>query len=115
MANARIEKINAEMQGVLANLIKDKLSDPRLNGAIVSVLKVDTSNDLSHSNIYVSLFNAKDKDQAFKALLSSIPYLRRNVARQVKLRKMPELHFILDDSLDYADKINSLLAKIKKD
>ena len=114
MANARIEKINSEMQQTIAGLIRNNLKDPRLNGAIISVLKVDTSGDLSHAKVYISVFNAKSNDEAFKAILNSTPYLRRQTAKQVKLRKMPELHFTLDDSLDYADKIDKLINKINK-
>jgi ribosome-binding factor A len=113
MANVRMSRINASMQTVLAETIKNELSDERLEGAIVSVLKVAVSNDLSHANINLSIFG-KDPKEAFHAILSSVPYLRKSIARKMQLRIVPELHFVLDDSLEYAQKMNELFEKIKK-
>lgn len=114
MANVRMARINATMQNVLAETIRTELHDSRLEGAIVSVLKVNVSQDLSHARINVSIFG-KDQEQAFHAIVSSIPYLRKAVAKKVQLRIVPELHFVLDNSLDYADKMDALFNKIKKD
>ena len=114
MANIRIKRINSTMQNTLAQIIRDELKDSRLQGAIVSVLKVDVSNDLSHAKINVSIFS-KNKQDAFNAILSSVPYLRKTLARKMQLRHMPQLHFILDDSLEYAEKMNNLFSKIKND
>jgi|LGOV01.1.fsa_nt_gb ribosome-binding factor A len=113
MANVRINRINASMQSAIMETIRN-LQDPRVGGAIISVLKVDTTNDLSHANVFISIFTSKDVESTFNAIKNSTPYIRRQVAKKINLRAMPELHFKLDDSLDYADKIETLLKKIKK-
>jgi ribosome-binding factor A len=115
MANVRVNRINSQMQTLLAQIIKQDLTDPRLEGAIVSVLKVDVAQDLSHAKINLSIFGVKDEEGAFKAILNSVPFIRRTLAKKLQLRIMPELHFVLDGSLAYADKINTLLNKIKTD
>lgn len=114
MANVRMGRINSTMQNVLAETIRKELQDPRLEGAIISVLKVNVSDDLSHARINISIFG-KDEQEVYHAILSSIPYLRKAVAKKVQLRIVPELHFVLDNSLDYADKMDALFNKIKKD
>jgi ribosome-binding factor A len=114
MAKVRQNRINSQMQTVLAEAIQKELQDPRLDGAIVSVLKADVSADLSHAKIYVSIFGTDEK-KAFNAILNSVPYLRKIVAKKVQLRIVPQLHFILDKSIDHASNINSILNKIKKD
>ncbi|MDD4211707.1 MAG: 30S ribosome-binding factor RbfA [Clostridia bacterium] len=115
MANVRTSRVNSEMQTLLAQIIKNDLNDPRLEGAIISVLKVNVVSDLSHAKINLSIFSAKNSDEAFKAILNSVPFIRRTLARKMQLRIMPELHFVLDTSLDYASKIDGLLNKIKND
>lgn len=115
MANVRVNRINSEMQTILAQIIKQDLTDPRLEGAIVSVLKVNVAPDLSHAKINLSIYSAKNEEDAFKAILNSIPFIRRSLAKKIQLRIVPELHFVLDGSLAYADKINTLLNKIKTD
>ncbi|PKK95770.1 MAG: ribosome-binding factor A [Tenericutes bacterium HGW-Tenericutes-4] len=113
MVNIRMGRINSTMQTLLAETIKNELQDNRLDGAIVSILKVDVANDLSHANINVSIFGVDEKE-AFHALLNSVPYLRKTIAKKMQLRIVPQLHFVLDGSLEYADKMNALLNKIKK-
>lgn len=113
MANIRMARINASMQTLLSESIKNELQDKRLEGAIVSVLKVNVANDLSHAKINISIFGVDEKE-GYHAILSSVPYLRRTIAKKMQLRIVPELHFVLDNSLDYADKMNALFDKINK-
>lgn len=114
MANVRLNRINANMQTVLAETIKKELTDPRLDNSIVSVLKVAVAQDLSHAKVNVSIF-ATNKEDAFLALKNSVPYLRKSLAKKMQLRIVPELHFVLDDSLEYASKMDQLFDKIKND
>lgn len=115
MSSVKIRRINSEFQVEIANIIRNKLDDPRLNSAIVSVVKVDTSADLSYSKIYLSIYPTKNTvEDVFNAILNSIPYIRRQVASTVKIRSMPILQFKIDDSMEYADKIESIIKKINK-
>ena len=115
MANVRTSRVNSEMQMLIAQIIKDELNDPRLEGAIISVLKVSVVSDLSHAKIIISIFSAKNSDAAFKAILNSVPFIRRNLAKKMQLRIMPELHFAMDTTSAYASKIDTLIDKIKND
>ncbi len=114
MAN-RILKINAEIQKELSKLISYKLVDPRLSGVFVSVLDVDTSPDLSHAKIKLSIFPDDKTESAFNAIKNSIPFLRREIAKNVKLRVVPELVFSLDEGTKNENRINELLKGIKND
>ncbi|MGN1223259.1 MAG: 30S ribosome-binding factor RbfA [Christensenellales bacterium] len=115
MANNRILKINSEIQKELSKQITYNLKDPRLDGCFISVLDVDTTNDLSYAKIRVSIFPENKKEQTFNVLKNSIPYLRKEVAKNVKLRIVPELIFILDAGYEYENQINKILKGIKKD
>ncbi len=115
MANNRILKINNEIQRELSSLIAYKLKDPRLEGVFVTVLDVDTTNELSYSRIKISVFPEEKREQTFNIIKSSIPFLRREIAKNVKLRITPELIFSLDDGINYEQRITELLKGNKKD
>lgn len=110
----RILKINSEIQKELSNQIAFKLKDPRLEGGFVSVLEVNTTNDLSYSKIKISIFPDEKKQQIFNVIKNSIPFLRKQVAKNVKLRVVPELIFVLDDGINYEKEIDNLLKGINK-
>lgn len=115
MAVNRILKINAEIQKALNETILFDLKNTNLEGYIISIVKVDTSNDLSHCKVYVSIFPEKDVQNTFNNLKNCIPYLRREVAKKVKMRIVPELHLFLDDSLNYSEKIDKIIDSINKE
>ncbi|MGD9901421.1 MAG: 30S ribosome-binding factor RbfA [Spirochaetales bacterium] len=115
MSAIRMSRINSAIQSAIIDIIKNNLIDPKLDGAIVSVTKVDTSNDLSHCNVYISIMTNKSAEEAFNAIRNSLPYIRKQTASRVSLRIMPQLHFILDDSIEYSAKIESLIEKIHRD
>ena len=115
MANNRILKINSEIQKELSSLIAYKLKDPRLEGVFVTVLDVDTTNELSYSKIKISVFPEEKREQTFNIIKSSIPFLRRELAKNVKLRITPQLVFSLDDGINYEQRITELLKGAKND
>lgn len=114
MAN-RILKINSEIQKELSKLIAYNLKDPRLEGCFVSITNVDTTNDLSYCKIKISVFPDDKKMGTFNVIKNSIPFLRKEIAKNVKLRVVPELIFSLDEGFEYQNKINNLLKDIKND
>lgn len=115
MAVNRILRINAEIQRTLSHAITYDLKNNTVEGYIISVVKVDTSNDFSHCKVYLSIFPDKNKDIVLNAVKNCVPFLRREIARNVKMRIVPELHLFLDDSLDYSEKIEKIFDSINKD
>ena len=113
--NNRENRINSEDQKELANLISYKLKDPRLKDCFVSVLDADVSKDLSVAKIKLSVFPDDKKESCFNAIKSAIPFLRRELAKNVNLRIVPELRFELDKGYEHENKINQLLKEIKND
>ena len=112
MAN-RILKINSEIQKELSKLISYSLKDPRLDGCFVGITSVDTTNDLGYCKIKISIFPDNKKETTFNIIKNSIPFLRREIARNIKLRIVPELVFSLDEGYEHENKINKLLKEIK--
>ena len=110
----RIDKINAEIQKVMSELVAGGyVKDPRLKG-FVSVIRTETTNDLSFCKVYVSVYGDTDaKKSTMTALKSASAFLRGELARRVSLRVTPELIFELDESIEYSIKLDKILRDIK--
>lgn len=111
-AQKRLEQLNAEIQKNLSQIIRS-LKDPRING-IISIQEVNLTRDFSYCTIYVSIFNSTDKDLCFKQIVNSGPYIRRELAKTLDIRIVPELQFRLDTTLEYAEKIEKIIKETKK-
>ncbi len=105
----RSDRVGDEMQKIVADIIQNDLKDPRLP-AFVSVVEVKASRDLSHAHIYISVMG---DDQAKKdcaaALKSASGFIRREICNRIRLRIAPELHFIVDDSIERGIRMTKLI------
>jgi ribosome-binding factor A len=112
MAGYKLDRINADIQRELSDIIRN-LKDPRITG-LVSIIKVDVSQDLSYAKVYVSEVGG-DADEAIKGLKNAAGYARRELSSRLTIRKTPELKFIQDDSIEHSAKISKILNEIIKD
>ena len=99
------------------NSIFQRLSLNMIDGAMVSISSVKVTPDLMEARIYVSIFNAADNKEVLKKVHDKAWEIKRELAARVKnqLRRIPELKFFLDDTLDHVFKMEELFRQIKKD
>ena len=111
----RNERLNAEMQKVIADVIENKIKDPRKT-EMVSVLSVAVAKDLKTAKVFLSIFGDEDKKQAtFDAVVKASGFIRKELSVAVRdIRCVPSLEFKLDTSSDYSAKIESLLQELKR-
>ncbi len=114
MSNNKISRINAEIEKQTAAIIQHKLNDPRLQGGLISITKVSTTSDLKYSKIYVSLLNIENKAEAMKTISNAAGFIRNELKSLMNIRNMPDLSFVLDDSIEYGMKIDRLLKGVIK-
>ena len=115
MANQRMSRVNGEIQKALASIIS-KFDDSELSNALISIMKVDTYSDFSYAKIYVSVFGDQNKKQSIvKKLNDNQKSIRYELAHKVKMRIVPELHFIVDDVEEKAERIMKLFEQIEGD
>ena len=108
MQSIKLSRIAEDIRAELAELFRS-VKDPRVS-PMLSIIKLDLSNDLSHCKVYVSAVEGTEQTQrSVEGLKSAAGYLRRELSARLHLRKMPELHFIADDSIAYSANINRLL------
>ena len=109
MASNRINRINDEIQRELASQIRS-LKDPRVSQVgMVSITRVDTTNDLRYARVYVSVLDKDQEKDVLKGLKSASGFLRRELGHALQLRYTPELQFIGDDSIQHGAHILELL------
>lgn len=109
----RIDKINAEIKRAISELVSGGyIKDPRMQG-FVSVIRTETTNDLSFCKVYVSVYgNDEAKKSTLIALKSATSFLRSELCRKVNIRVVPELIFVLDESIEYSIKLDTILRDI---
>lgn len=113
-ARVRVEKVQEAIQHEISNMLLFDVKDSRIHDITVTEVKV--SDDMSHAKIYVSLYGSEEsKEETWKALIKSLGYFRSEIAKRIRLRYTPELHFIKDETAEYSAHIEELLAKIKRD
>lgn len=110
MSSIRLQKIDRLIQQELSIIFQRRRIE-HFGGLFISVTVVRTSPDLGSARVYVSIMDKVDKKAVVKELNSRSGLLRKYLGESVgkQLRRTPELFFSLDDSLDYAEKINELL------
>ena len=86
------------------------MADPRI-GTVVSVTKAETTTDLKHCKVWVSILGEKP-DETMLALNKAVGFIRKRVAETVNLRQTPEIKFIFDDSIEYGMKMRRLIDEV---
>lgn len=84
--------------------------------AMVSITQVNVTPDLLLARVNVSIYNVDDKEEVLKLLKLNKPEIKRHLGKQLRnnFRKMPELEFYLDNTMEEADRMESLFKEIKK-
>lgn len=112
----RTERINALLQEEISELLRRQVMDPRLASLVVSVTGVDVSPDLRQAKVFVSVMGSEEEQaEAFRALHAASAFLRRELHKRLELRRIPDLLFRRDDSLEHAARIDALLRQVAEE
>ncbi len=108
MPGYRINRITSDIKLCLSEILKDT-KDPRVS-RLLSIVKVDVSSDLSYATVYVSAIEGFEETvKSVKALKGASGYLRRELGSRMSLRKVPELRFVADDSIEHSANISRII------
>lgn len=109
----RVDRQTEEIRRGVDSILRNDVKDPRIP-EMFSIVKVELTRDLKYCKVWIStmLEGAKEKGDMLKALKNATGFIRRELGRKVFLRSMPELTFILDDSIEHGVRIQSLLNQI---
>lgn len=107
----RQKKIGGILQQDLVEVLQGAATKGGLRGVIISVSKVTVTADLSIAKVYLSIFPNSEAAELLKGIRSNTPLIRHELAQRTKhqLRRMPNLEFFIDDTLEYLDQIDKSL------
>jgi ribosome-binding factor A len=110
----RTDRVGDLIRAELALLIQREMSDPRVRLATPS--EVHVSSDLRHARVMVSMVGGQEqRDEAVAALRHAAGFLRRQLARRLELRAVPELDFVLDRGAEHSVRMAEILEKLHHD
>ena len=114
MAGHRSDRIREDISRELTAILRT-VKDPRVSGTMLSIVRVEVTNDLSYATVYVSSMDGMDAAKAaVKGLASAAGYMRRELGFALKLRHVPELRFVADDSIAYSAKLSATLHALRR-
>jgi ribosome-binding factor A len=108
MASDRMRRVNEAVREVLSARLAEGLKDPRIG--FVTVTAVETSPDLRHARVFVSVLgDSEERARTLTGLASSHGVLQAGIARELRMKRTPTLEFVYDDSVDRSMRISELL------
>ena len=114
MAGYRINRITSDIKLCLSELLRE-VKDPRVS-KLLSIVKVDVSSDLSYATVYISAIEGYEQTVAsVKALKGAAGCLRRELGAGLSLRKVPELRFVADDSIEQSANISRIIESLNEE
>ena len=105
-------RINSEVLKELSRIISREIKDPRI-APMTSVVSVEVAPDLKTCKAYISVYGTQqEQEETFSALIKATPFIRHQLGSRLRIRKMPELKLVPDDSITYSVRIGQLIDQI---
>lgn len=113
MEYKRSDRVGDLLLELVSQLLAKEVSDPRIGP--VTLTEVQVSEDLKHARIYFSLLTGgRQKEEVLAGLKSATGFIRTRVAKEIKLRFVPAIEFVYDETRDRVQRIEDLLQQVKK-
>lgn len=111
MGTIKQQRTAEQIRFTMSELFRLEVSDPRVQG--ITVTRVDIDRELQHADIYVNALGDEEREaEVMAGLEHAHAYLRRELSQRVRLRKVPQMHFHWDHSLQNAEEIDALLEQL---
>ena len=113
MPGFKMGRVTSDIKLALSDILRE-LKDPRVS-KLLSIVKLDVSGDMSYAKVYVSAIEGRDKtEESALALKGAAGFIRRELGARLKLRKVPELRFVADDSIEISANISRIVNNLEK-
>ena len=111
MVTKRLARLNEQLKREVSELVLRKVRDPRVG--LVTITSVEVAGDLGSARVYIRTQDPNDElNESLAGLEAAAPFLRRELGRSLHLRRVPELRFQQDHSLDQARRIEEILSDV---
>ena len=108
----KLDRLGSILTEEISKVINEEVKDDDIQ--FVTITAVDISSDLSYAKVYFNLID-KDREKVTKALNRASSFIRGKLFDKVEIRKMPELTFVYDESIEYGNKIEKIIDSINKE
>ncbi|SDM01355.1 ribosome-binding factor A [Bacillus sp. OK048] len=110
----RANRVGEQMKKELSDIIGRKIKDPRIG--FVTVTDVQVTGDLQQAKVYISVLgDDEQKENTLKGLAKATGFIRTEIGHRIRLRKTPEILFEWDESMEYGNRINTLIHQLHHD
>lgn len=109
----RVERLNEQFRRELMDILQNQVRDPRVG--LVTVTHVEVTPDLYHAKVYVTAIDPSTRESTLEGLDIAEPFIRGEIGRRLHIRRAPELHFVWDDTLEHARRIEHLLGEAMRE
>jgi ribosome-binding factor A len=108
----RAERVSNLIRKEISELLQEQVQDPRLGG-FISITEVTTSDDLRNTKIYISVLGDEEKkNDALKGFKAAAGFFRSQLSKRLLLRQVPELMFLLDNSIERGNRMVNLIDEV---
>jgi len=104
----RSERVGGQLRRELAQLVQQEIKDPGVG--FVGISDVEVTRDLAHARVFVTVFEEENAAKSIDALNRAAGYLRRRLGQEMRIRAVPELHFLHDASVETGARMDELIA-----
>lgn len=111
--SVRVERVKHFIKEEISLIFMHKLKDPAFS--LVTITDVVVTPDLKTAKIYISVFEKDKRDLVLGKINAINKTIRATLAQRINLKSAPELHFYIDDTIDYVEKIEDIFRKINND
>ena len=109
--SVKIDRLNNSFVENISKIIRTEIKDERISFVTVTACKI--TNDLSFAKVYVTVLNDKERDNVIKLLNKASNFIERELSKRIEIRKMPDITFVYDESLEYAANIENIIERIE--
>jgi ribosome-binding factor A len=108
----RTERVDELLRQEIGQILSREVADPRIG--FVTVTDVETTPDLRHARLWVSVIGQKaERDETIHALERAMPFVRRQLGTRLRIKRIPEFHVRLDDSAERGTRVLHLLTELE--
>lgn len=111
MSNVRAHRVGEEMKKEISDILTHKMKDPRIG--FVTITDVEVTGDLQQSTVYFSVLGSEEeKESTLVGLTKATGFIRSEIGKRIRLRKVPEITFEFDEAHEYGNKIDAILRNL---
>ncbi len=109
----RSDRVSNNLLKEISDIVMNRVKDPRLG--FLTITGVEVSRDIKNAKVFVSVYRQEEREETIGALDAAGSFIRRELRKRLRMKKIPELTFINDTSPEYADRIGKLLKDVEED